>query len=78
MTKSTESEKFSKKIKDDTIFFCSKVARFIEEVGGYVWLTDHINELPDYERKSYIKAINTIGGWYETLKNNLNDNMEDK
>ena len=78
MTKSTESEKFSKKIKDDTIFFCSKVARFIEEVGGYVWLTDHINELPDYERKSYIKAINTVGGWYETLKNNLNDNMEDK
>lgn len=47
------TEQYNKKLKDSTIFFCSKVADFIEKTGGYIWLTDHLNELPDYEKKSY-------------------------
>lgn len=30
------TEQYNKKLKDSTIFFCSKVADFIEKVGGYV------------------------------------------
>ena len=54
MKESSQTEQYNKKLKDSTIFFCSRVADFIEKTGGYVWLTDHLNELPDYERKSYI------------------------
>lgn len=67
------TEQYNKKLKDSTIFFCSKVADFIEKVGGYVWLSDHLNELPDYERKSYVNAVKTIYAWAENLVSNIND-----
>ena len=67
------TEQYNKKLKDSTIFFCSKVADFIEKVGRYVWLSDHLNELPDYERKSYVNAVKTIYAWAENLLSNIND-----
>ena len=73
MKETTPTEQYNKKLKDSTIFFCSKVADFIEKTGGYVWLVDHLNELPDYERKSYISAVNAISAWADNLLNNIND-----
>lgn len=72
MKETTPTEQYNQKLKNSTIFFCSKVAEFIEKVGGYVWLTEHLNELPEYERKSYISAINTVHIWSETMLNNIN------
>jgi ParB family chromosome partitioning protein len=76
--KATESvsaeEEYSKKLKDSTIFFCARVNDFIEKTGGFCWLADHINELPDYEKKSYIKAIDTLNDWVQAIKQNLINN----
>lgn len=73
MKQTEPTERYNKKLKDSTIFFCSKVADFIEKVGGYVWLTEHINELPEYEKKSYIHAANSVYAWAQNLLNNIND-----
>lgn len=73
MKETTPTEQYNKKLKDSTIFFCSKVADFIEKTGGYVWLVDHLNELPDYERKSYVSAVNAIHSWADNLLNNINN-----
>lgn len=73
MKETSPTEKYNKKLKDSTIFFCTKVADFIEKVGGYVWLTDHLNELPEYEKKSFISAINAVNAWSNTLLNNINN-----
>ena len=73
MKEITPTEQYNKKLKDSTIFFCSRVADFIEKIGGYAWLTDHINELPEYERKSYLSAVNAVYGWANTLLNNINN-----
>lgn len=73
MKETTSTEQYNKKLKDSTIFFCSKVADFIEKTGGYVWLVDHLNELPDYERKSYVSAVNAIYAWADNLLNNINN-----
>lgn len=67
----TPQEQFSKKLKDDTIFFCGHVADFLRKNGGYVWITEHLNELPEHEKKSYIAAIDNIGAWYQNLRNNI-------
>lgn len=67
----TEEEKYAKKLKDSAIFFCSRVNDFIEKTGGFVWLSESINELPDYERKSYIKAIELIENWVLAIKSNM-------
>lgn len=73
MKETTPTEQYNKKLKDSTIFFCSKVADFIEKTGGYVWLVDHLNELPDYERKSYINAVSAVYAWADNLLNNINN-----
>ena len=73
MKVTTPTEQYNQKLKNSTIFFCSKVADFIEKVGGYVWLVDHLNELPDYEKKSYVSAVNAIYSWSDTILNNINN-----
>lgn len=73
MKETTPTELYNKKLKDSTIFFCSKVADFIEKTGGYVWLIDHLNELPDYERKSYVSAVSAIYAWADNLLTNINN-----
>lgn len=70
------SEDFQKKIKDNAIYFCSRVAEFIEKMGGYVWLTDYINDLPQYEKKSYLSAINAIVVWSQVLSENIKNKKE--
>jgi hypothetical protein len=67
----TEEEKCAKKMKDGAIFFCTRVNDFIEKTGGFVWLSEHIDELPDYERKSYIKAIEMVESWAFAMKANM-------
>ena len=66
-------QQFEKKLKDTTIFFCSRINEFIEKTGGMVWLVDHIKELPEYEFNSYKKAVNMIDAWVQNIKFNLDD-----
>ena len=76
--KNTSPEyQYQKKMKDSTLIFCSRVATFIEQVGGFAWLAQHINELPELERNGYIKAINTVKAWADTMEYNINANMEE-
>lgn len=58
-------------IKRSTLMFCSGIARFIEEYGGYVWLTQHINEMGQGERKNYLSAINAVESWVNVIKGNM-------
>jgi len=67
----SEEEQYKKKLKDSTLFFCARVHDFIEKTGGFVWLSEHINELPEYERKSYIKAIEMVENWAFAMKANM-------
>ena len=68
---------YSKKIKDSTLLFCSKVATFIEQVGGFIWLTDEINQIPELEREGYIKAVHTIKSWADTMEYNINNKLKE-
>lgn len=72
----TEEEQYAKKLKDGAIFFCSRVNEFIEKTGGFVWLSEHITELPDYERKSYIKAIEMVENWATAMKMNMKQYLD--
>ena len=73
MKVTTPTEQYNQKLKSSTIFFCSRVADFIEKTGGYIWLVEHLNELPDYERKSYVNAVNAIYAWADNLLRNINN-----
>lgn len=71
------SDPYSQKLKDSTLLFCSKVATFIEQVGGFIWLTDEINKIPDLEREGYIKSIYAIKSWADTMEYNINNKTKE-
>jgi len=68
---------YEKKLKDSSLLFCSKVATFIEQVGGYAWLIDKINEIPELEREGYIKSIHVIKSWADTMEYNINNKTKE-
>lgn len=77
MENTPETGEYNQKLKNSTIFFCSRVADFLEKTGGYVWLADHIKELPDYERKSYVSAAEAVHSWSYNLLNNIKEKMKE-
>ena len=77
MKNSTPEKQYSEKIKNSTLLFCRKVSTFIENVGGYIWLTDYINEIPELEREGYIRSIHRIKEWADTMETNINNKMKE-
>jgi len=46
-------------------------------VGGYVWLSDKINEIPELERRGYVEAVNAIKAWADTMDYNINNKLKE-
>ena len=63
---------YEKKLKDTALLFCTRVHSFLNDTGGLAWLTDYIDELEEYDRNSYIKALDLMEGWVMTVKSNIN------
>ena len=53
------------------IYFTAQCGSFIRDVGGYVWLADKLNELPDRERELYVKSALAIRDWALVLLQNI-------
>lgn len=77
MNDSSPVTQYEKKLKDSTLLFCSKIATFIEQVGGYIWLTDKINEIPELERDGYIRSVYAIKTWADTMEYNINNKVKE-
>lgn len=56
-----------------SVYFCAGVMNFIRDYGGYVWITDYIDELPERERNNYVKAIEQIFAWAQIMLNNIDE-----
>lgn len=67
----TQQANFSQKLIENAAFFMSGCGRFISEYGGLVWVADHLEELPEKERTGYIKAVNAVYAWANTLRQNI-------
>lgn len=77
MNDSSTERQYEKQLQDSVLLFCSKVNTFIEKVGGYVWLSDKINEIPELERKGYVEAVNAIKAWADTMDYNINNKLKE-
>lgn len=71
----TEKEK---KLLDDSLSFIWAVNDFIKKVGGLVYLTQQISDLPTQERNRYISAIENVWGWSNQTKFNLEEVMKNE
>lgn len=72
----SESEIYTKKLKDSALTFCSRVNSFFENIAGLAWLAEHINELPQYEKNSYIKSVQLVEDWATAVKMNMKQYIE--
>lgn len=77
MTEESPKIKYEEHLKNSSLVFCSKVNSFIEDAGGFIWLSDKINELPDFERTGYIQAVNAIKSWADTMDYNINNKLKE-
>jgi len=59
------------KLKDTAITFSNRVHSFINSVGGLGWMIDYLDEIPQYEKEEYIKAVELLDQWVTTIKSNL-------
>lgn len=75
--KDDPKEKRQKQIFDSALLFCAKVSSFIEQVGGYVWLTEELENIPEKEREGYIKAIHAVKTWADTMEYNINNKTKE-
>lgn len=71
IVKTDSKTKHKEKLKDNALIFCTRIHTFINDVGGLAWMTDYIDELDDYDRDSYIKALELLEGWVLTVKSNI-------
>lgn len=69
----SEKENPQEQVRQSALFFCAGIANFLEKYGGYIWLADHINELPDEEKRGFFKGIEAIDNWVRQLRTNLGE-----
>lgn len=77
LNEQTPQAQYQKKICDAALVFAARVSTFIKEVGGYVWLSDKINELPEYEKRGYLAAIQALKDWVDVMQYNINKTKGD-
>ena len=64
---------FNQKLERDAVLFCSKVSGFLVDVGGYAYIPDHIDLLPQNEKDAYVKSVRQLVAWGVNLIKYFND-----
>lgn len=73
----SSSKQMEQQICDSCFVFASRVAAFLEDVGGYVWLATKINEMSDDERNGYLLSLQMVKDWVNTLEYNISKERGD-
>lgn len=66
-TMNAPEEKRKTDLKNDCFFFCAGVKNFLEKYGGYVYLKDELDLLPEREQKAYMDSVRAMRDWVETM-----------
>lgn len=73
----TPEKQLKQQICDSCFVFASRVAAFLEDVGGYVWLSTKINEMSEVDRNGYLVSLQLVKDWVYTLEYNINKDKGD-
>lgn len=58
-------------LSENVFYFCTICNNFIGNVGGLVWLTDRIADMPKKQRDMFLKASNSFRDWSLAFTQNL-------
>lgn len=66
-----ESEQANKKIVEDVSGFHYKIAGFIQEVGGLLYLTEYLDDIPKENKKLFLDSARYLREFSEQLYKNI-------
>lgn len=62
-----ELQNAAAKLESDVMFFHVKCNEFITAVGGYLYLAEHIAELPKPQQEAYWQSVMSIAAWAQNI-----------
>ena len=71
LEKATPEGLDTENLSQNVFYFCTMCNNFIGNVGGLVWLTDRVSEMPDKEREMFLKAAASFKDWSLAFTDNL-------
>lgn len=72
-----ESEQVKKKIVENISSFHYKIAGFMEDVGGLLYLTDYLDEMPKDNKKLFLDSAKYLRGFSEQLYKNIEKHLKE-
>lgn len=60
-----------KQTRESALLFCAGISNFMERYGGYIWVTEKLDNLTPDERKGFIAGINALEMWVRQMKLNV-------
>lgn len=68
----------SANLSENIFYFCAMCNNFISNVGGLVWLTDRIADMPTKEKETFLKAARSFCDWSMVFKDNLERSLNER
>lgn len=72
-----ESEQAKKKIVENISSFHYKIAGFMEDVGGLLYLTDYLDDMPKENKKLFLDSAKYLRGFSEQLYKNIEKHLKE-
>lgn len=72
-----ESEQANKKIVEDVSGFHYKIAGFIQEVGGLLYLTEYLDDIPKENKKLFLDSAKYLREFSEQLYKNIEEHLKE-
>ena len=58
-------------LSENVFYFCTLANNFVGNVGGLVWLTERINDMPKRERELFLKAAKALNDFSNVFTQNM-------
>lgn len=65
-------------LSENIFYFCAICNNFISNVGGLVWLTERIADMPKKEKEMFLKAARSFTDWSLVFKDNLERSLNER
>lgn len=71
--KSDQVDEFDAKLNTTALTLSMRTRKFLEDVGGMVWILDYYNKLDGTDREIINISINSLFGWVMSMKNQIEE-----
>lgn len=60
-----------KQTRESALLFCAGISNFIEKYGGYIWVTEKLDNLTPEEKKGFLSGIDALEMWVRQMRMNI-------